>query len=358
MRKDKLFNKLYTGLFLALSLLPLLVLLIFGPGRAAANERLSPAPKLTAADGAFNAQVLTELSDYFADHFGLRREAASAWAGLNAALGASVEDQVILGKEGWLYYSETEDDYRGLGLSDEELAAVARNLARAQAALAERGIRFVFTVAPNKNSLYPSQMPDYIPRDADSSNAARLPALLEAEGVRYADLYAPFLAEPETLYFAADSHWNSRGAALAADTLLRAANRESDWYAQPFNGRQPHTGDLAEMLYPRRTPREDDPVCAQAFRHSCEGDPNGGNAITIRTRCDGAEGALYCWRDSFGISLYPYLADGFGSAVFSRAAVYDLTKEEVLSSDVVILEIVERNLSRLAADDAFVFPTE
>lgn len=359
MKRETLFHSLYIGLFLALSLLPLLILLLFGPAEAAANERVHAAPRLTEADGSFNASVLNDTADYFADHFGLRQEYASVWAGLNAA-GAhtSVEEQVILGSEGWLYFRDTEDDYRGLGLSDAELTAIAKNLARAQSALEARGIRFVFTVAPNKNSLYPEHMPSYIPRDPDTSNAARLPAFLAREGVACADLFEAFRARPETLYFRTDSHWNSRGAALAADTLLREAGRESGWSALSFSGTQPHTGDLCEMLYPRLTPREADPVCDRAFAHTCDADPNGGNAITIRTRCAGAEGTLYCWRDSFGISLYPYLADSFSSAVFSRSAVYDLTGEDVLSSDVVILEIVERNLSRLAGDDAFIFPED
>ena len=359
MKSKKLFQKLYTGLFLALSLLPLLVLLLFGPAEAAANERTHAAPRLTAADGGFNADVLSDTADYFADHFGLRQEYASAWARLNAAvLHTSAEEQVILGRDGWLYFRETENDYRGLGLSDTELSAIAQNLAHAQRALEARGIRFVFTVAPNKNSLYPERMPSYIPHEPASSNAARLPAFLEEEGVAYADLFGAFRAQPETLYFRTDSHWNSRGAALASDVLLKAAGKESAWFAQPFPLTRAHTGDLGEMLYPRLTPQEADPFCARAFTHVCEDDPKGGDAITIRTSCADATGSLYCWRDSFGISLYPYLADSFGSAVFSRAAVYDLTGEDLLSSDVVILEIVERNLGRLAADDAFVFPEE
>ena len=33
-----------------------------------------------------------------------------------------------------------------------------------------------------------------------------------------------------------------------------------------------------------------------------------------------------CWRDSFGIALYPYLAETFHDAVFSRSATYDLVR--------------------------------
>ena len=77
----------------------------------------------------------------------------------------------------------------------------------------------------------------------------------------------------------------------------------------------------------------------------CESDPNGGNAITIKTVCDAGTDGLMCWRDSFGIALYPYLAQSFAAATFSRSADYDLTLAN--SADAVIIELVERNLSNI-----------
>lgn len=61
------------------------------------------------------------------------------------------------------------------------------------------------------------------------------------------------------------------------------------------------------------------------------------------------------FRDSFGELLYPFMAEGFASARFSRQAAYDLTTAEELSSTAVVIELVERNLSWLYEQPA-VFP--
>ena len=58
-------------------------------------------------------------------------------------------------------------------------------------------------------------------------------------------------------------------------------------------------------------------------------------------------GSLYCRRDSFGIALYPFLADSFQQAEFSRSADYSVAAFSELDADVVILEIVERNIPLL-----------
>ena len=54
----------------------------------------------------------------------------------------------------------------------------------------------------------------------------RLHGLLDQLKVAYVDLFAAFSQVDETLYFAHDSHWNSKGAALGADLINRAGYRD------------------------------------------------------------------------------------------------------------------------------------
>ena len=351
--KNSLSDKIYIIVCLAVLLAPLAGMLVFGEARPAANEAPAPRPSLKNAGGSFNTRVLSEVQDYIAVRCFLRTESASVWAALNAGLlRTSVEDDVVLGSEGWLYYGRTVDDYMGLGLTDEQLTAAARNLALMQEYVLSRGARFVFTVAPNKNSLYPGHMPGRIPAGS-GANRERLPALLEQAGVNYADLYAPFLSRGEILYYRTDSHWTNRGAALAADTLLASLGMASDWFNAGFAPVGGHRGDLYEMLFPAGDRTE--PEAAPAFSHVTDADPNGGDAINIRTASPATGGALLCFRDSFGRALYPYLADSFAGALFSRQSAYDLTRMDELGADAVIIELVERNISQLITE-APVFP--
>lgn len=348
--KNTLFDKIYIAVCLAVLLVPFAGMLVFGEAKPAANEVLAPRPELTDKDGGFNLGVLSDTQDYIADRFFLRQEAATAWSALNVRLlRTSVEDGVVLGSDGWLYYGETLGDYMGHGLSGAQLTAAARNLALMQEYVQGRGAQFVFTIAPNKNSLYPGYMPGWVPAGS-GANRERLPALLDAAGVNYVDLYAPLGAQ--VLYYETDSHWTYRGAALAADTLLRSTGRESDWLNADFIPTDGHAGDLYEMLYPTGTRTE--PERAPVFTHTTDADPNGGDAITIRSH-SGGEGALLCFRDSFGRALYPYLADSFAEALFSRQSAYDLTRMDELNADTVMIELVERNIGKLITE-APVFP--
>lgn len=342
MKKAKL---IFISIFIVLCLIPSVGMLIFGEAQPAANEVLAGRPSVTTRSGEPNLSFLSDVSDYIADRFAFRQELATAWAGVNAKLlGTSVEEQVILGSDGWLYFSDTLPDYTGQGMSDTELRYLANDLALMQEYIESQGKHFIFTVAPNKNSIYSEHMPEYIENRRSESNAARMGAYLDAAGVNYLDLF-DILGNEENLYYKTDTHWNSRGAALAADGLLNMLDRGGDYSTASFAVSEEHRGDLYEMLYPAGRATETATVYGGEFSYVCESDPNGGNAITIKTSCDGGSGGLMCWRDSFGIALYPYLAQSFVAATFSRSADYDLTLAD--SADTVIIELVERNLSNI-----------
>lgn len=351
MMKRKYIDLLFILAFLLICLIPSAGMLLFGESEAAANEVLAAKPSITNRDGSPNTEVLSAVTDYIADRFAFRQELVTAWSWIHAKVfGTSVEEQVVLGRDDWLYYSETLDDYTGVSMSEEELVYAARNLALMQEYANSKGAQFVFTVAPNKNSLYPEYMPGFYPDGHEMSNAARLPAYLDEYNVNYTDLFTVFRETPEVLYFSTDSHWNSKGAALAADTILSSLGAGCDYFSDSFSSIARHKGDLYEMLYPSGTQTEPDPQLSAGFTYMCESDPNGGNAITIKTTCVGKSGSLLCWRDSFGISLYPYLAEQFGNAMFSRASSYDLNQIEEFGADIVLIELVERNLEQLVTN--------
>ena len=320
-------------------------MLFAGPAAERANEVLSSAPALRSGEE-WNPRFLRDVSDYLSDRFFLRQELITAHNRLLAALGGGASGGVIAGRDGWLYYEQTLDDYTGAAaLTAAELDAAARNLSLMQEYCNARGARFLFVPAPNKNSLYAAAMPSYGVKAAEH-DAQRLLRLLDAQGVGNADLFAAFAAQEEVLYFVHDSHWNARGAALAADEINRALGRESGYFSADFSGAAAHSGDLFEMRYPAARDGEADRVYGGTLNYTREGSDPRPDSITINTRSD-AGGALLMFRDSFGNSLYPYLADSFGTARFSRATAYNLTLVEKLGADCVAVELVERNLRYL-----------
>lgn len=339
-------HKLFIAAFLLLCLVPSLGLMAFGPAKAAANERQAALPALRQADGRWNLQYLTQLGDWFGDRFALRQELVTAHSALTAAvMHTSAAPEVLLGRDGWLFYADTLDDYTGAArMTERELWSAARSLGLMAEYCRGLGAEIVFTVAPNKNALYGDRMPARYPAAADPGDGERLLALLREEGVVCADLFSAFRAQPEPLYRKQDSHWTQQGAALAADTLLAALGREGDWFRRDYTEAYDAVGDLYEMLYPAGTARDRDLVYAGDFTFTYPRPVRSPEELLIRTACPGRDGSLLMFRDSFGNALYPLLAEEFGSACFSRLTPYDLSMVTREGADTVVVELVQRNL--------------
>lgn len=333
--------------FVLLCLVPSVGMLLPKDAGTGGNEVLARLPALRDKEGAFNAGYLTELSDYAEDNYFLRQRLVTAWSALNRnVFRTSIADNVLLGRDGWLYFGDTLDDYTGSNLlSEAEIASAANNLSLISAYCESQGADFLFTIAPNKNSLYPEWMPD-LPKFSENRNADALRDALASKNVAYCDLFETFRAQTETLYFAQDSHWNSKGAALAADSLNAASGRESGYFAGDFIPQAVHKGDLYDMLSPAGEELETDLLYGGELAFTYDVPIRSAENLTIMTT-GGGEGSLLMFRDSFGNLLYPYLADSFASALFSRATEYKLNLIGQREADCVIIELVERNIDYL-----------
>ena len=348
--KKKLAYAAFTALILLLCLIPSLGMLLPAQESAAGgNQALSRAPSLRDPEGNWNPGYLSQIQDYAGDNFYLRQEMITAWSALNAkGLRSSITEDVVLGTDGWLYFADTLPDYVGLQpMTDREIFSAARNLRLMAEYCESQGARFLFTLAPNKNSLYPEHMPNLtLPSARKPRDAKRLAEELERQGVDYLDCFALFRGQEETLYFKTDSHWNGKGAALAADAVNRALGRSSGYFDGPFTREEVHKGDLYDMLYPAGEGLEADPVYSGELTIEYDVPIRSAENLTIMTH-GGGEGSLVMFRDSFGNNLYPYLADSFGAALFSRSMPYRLNLAAQREADYVAAELVERNLRYL-----------
>lgn len=346
MQVKKLGYILFVGVIATICILPVAVM-PWQTEKAVGNEQLASFPELRKEDGSFNTGILNEFSDYFADHFGLRHEMIT----LNDQLTGTVlktldSSSVLLGKDSWLFYKSTLEDYTGTNLfTARQSYAAAHALGLMQEYCEQNGIDFCFTIAPNKNSMYSSQMPARYAA-ASVRNAQLLKQQMEQQNVRYIDLFEVLSNSKEQLYYRLDSHWNMRGAQLAAQALLEEM-KGCEVEFDPFvTGKKiPHTGDLYEMVYPAGSETEQD--TAYDFTYQYDEKFHSADDITIHTKNSEADGSVFVYRDSFGINLHPFLAQSYGSACFSRNMPYRLTAAMEEQPDVLLVELVERNLNWL-----------
>lgn len=318
------------------------------------NKKMAQMPEIKNEDGSWNTGFLEDLGTYYEDHFAFRPYLVMADSVIQSKVfGVSNVDSVIYGQNGWLYYKSTLDDYLGQNLmSDRALFNGAHNLALMQQYVTSRGADFLVTVPPNKNSLYGENMPYYYGRKVSSrKNIDGFEKQMEREQVSYLDLFALFEDRDEILYLERDSHWNNDGAVMVYNAIMDTLDLEHDTMENVDVSRsRDEIGDLNRMLYPVEQEPEWNTTYLfdQGFGYT-DDRVKGVEDAVIETFCEDGSGSMLMFRDSFGNTLLPLVANAVENGAFYKTIPYDIEGlMEKHKPDVVVVEKVERNLREFA----------
>lgn len=345
---------LFVAACMVMCLLPFAGMALAPTNHTTENREMAELPELMTEDSV-NEEFLEQLGLYFEDHFAFRNVLVMADSVIQSKVfGVSNMDTVIAGKNGWLYYTATLDDYQGRQtLSKRGIWNAVHNLSLTQRYVEDNGADFLVTVAPNKNSLYGENMPYYYKNNiSDTKNMDLFKAALLEWQVSYVDLFEPFESQKETLYLKRDSHWNQKGAVLAYNTMMDFLMLEHDTYETVSNIRtKTEYGDLNKMLYPVLAFPEWNYSYQKEQNYSYATDTESVEDAWVETVNREGNGSLLMFRDSFGNTLLPLMADTFQNAYFSKAVPYDLEKYmESYQPETVIIEKVERNIDGFAKE--------
>lgn len=287
------------------------------------------------------------------------------------AFGLSPSEQVVLGEEGWLYYTRDGilPDRRGeVRLREWELVNWRSALETRREWLRQRGVPYVFAVAPNKVTVYPQYLPARMrERPALPTRLDQLSEWLRANSqFPLLDLRATLIpaANGELLYHRRDSHWNELGAHRAYETILtafreRGTDRKSLSRADLVLRSRKHEGDLVRLVAAADWPLEDVPVLEPSGGWTARQVPLsfdwkalpaafGVWEEPVAFECAAAEGTLLVIGDSYQWAMRPLLANHFRRSVFVCASVTELDVFVAMVAAVqpsAVLEMrVERNM--------------
>ncbi len=317
-----------------------------------------------------------KLEAAFADRFG-GRDALIALHHWTAAVGFGVSPvaNVLIGRDGWLFFrgedgKAIDRDFRGVApYPADEPARVAAEFKRRHDYLAALGIPYVVMVVPDKHTIYPEQLPAWVTKVVPQTRLDRVYAALAAyPEVTALDLRPALVAAKarERTYFKTDSHWNLIGATVGYDALAAALKAKLPGFpAVPVErpeyvpGVDVYRGDLATMLGLRRAFREDDIApLARLLGHAdrrCARRVTEPAATAAAASSPGPETQVWAcaraglptalvYRDSMGIPLVPLLSENFSRVVYVSDRRLVPAQVERERPDVVIEQLVERNL--------------
>jgi len=177
------------------------------------------------------ATALDELPDqldaYYRDHFGFRNVFIRRWNRLQRKLDKNLLRRVVRGRDPWLFEDRPEVMLDYLGRTEttvDDLEAWRHAIEERRDWLAERGVQYLFGVVPNKPTMYPQFLPEAIQAAARPTRRVQFLAhMAEHSDVPVLDVRPALVAKLDwkTLYLSNDTHWNTFGAFVGYQTVMR-----------------------------------------------------------------------------------------------------------------------------------------
>jgi hypothetical protein len=194
------------------------------------NRTLAPFPSLKTWKDIKDLSRASE--NYVNDRFGLRSQLVHANSLMHYRLGISTSKDVVIGKDGWLFYAADRilEQHTGTDVFEaDELDKWVQQMEANRDWLAQRNIAFYMVAAPEKSTIYPEKLPDYPRPRGATTRLEQLSSRLERSTLNFINPTAALLAAKQNniqVYFEGDSHWTQRGALVAYALLMDRIRRK------------------------------------------------------------------------------------------------------------------------------------
>ncbi|MCB2220382.1 MAG: hypothetical protein KQI35_08310 [Bacteroidetes bacterium] len=305
---------------------------------------------------------------YYNDHFSLRNRLIRYKSYLSAIVfnQSPHPDKVIFGKNNWLFIVKDElETYRGSNLfTDGQIDTIVSEFVYRNQYFNERGITMYLAILPTKYTVYPEYLPFYIDRVHSDTRTDQILKSLDTNSIRVIDLRKYLIDKKEqgTLYFATDNHWNKLGAYYGYKGIIKRIRKDYPVIPPPadlsnFRIRYHETNglNLAQMVSMQTEFQEQHIELESVRKEKALPIPKFGfkapryfefektYELTYSAHNDSLPDLLLI-RDSFGLTLSPYLKDHFDTSVYIFDAwKYKLDPEIVntVQPDIVVYAILE-----------------
>ncbi|AIQ32634.1 hypothetical protein P40081_34465 [Paenibacillus sp. FSL P4-0081] len=229
MKLHKIFNLLLVFCFVIGISIPI-IFVNKEPGKisTAENRVLASFPSLK-KNSSYNRNFVSEFESWFNDNLGFRNELVAANTVFQYNLfGKITRPDTVLGKNDWLYlmYPEMIKSYQNMNpLTDERYSQIAEKFIGLKKYFDVKDIPFITMVNPDKETIYPENMPDtYLRKDNETKVDTIVKNLSEKDNIDIFYTKDSLLRSKKdaTLYSQNYdlSHWNSYGAFIAYLELM------------------------------------------------------------------------------------------------------------------------------------------
>ena len=269
--------------------------------------------------------------------------------------------KVLIGKEGWLYLQNdtnrvVEQNSGTLRLTESELENWIQTLESRFAILKNRGSKYYFLIAPNKESIYP----EYLPDDYIMSDDRVVYQLINSCKMKNLPLYYPIdilkqYKSEYQLYPTGNTHWNGIGGFIAYQYLMNIIKKDFDTKILDWDEVTFFSGETSEDLGNKLTPPQTSiftwgKVKVPQAQITYDNKIINSGRIQMTVNQNTALPSAVIFHDSFMELLLPFLMESFSRIYLLHTPSLDYDLLAKINPDVVISEMVERFLIQPPTD--------
>ena len=309
------------------------------------------------------------VEDWINDHAAFRNRFLSLNARLNLSLFQFGDSQdVITGKDGWYFYTlgSSVEDFLGTNrFSAGELQMLAHKLQTVHDAWKEKGTEFIFLCAPNKEGVCSEFLPDGFTAPDGATRRSELLDYLEIHtNVPVVNPYPELKNRRDyQWYFKTDTHWNDAAGFLVSGQIIDAAGGTStpiEDVTVTYEPRDP--GDLANLFHMPESMCDDTKADVSGYRNNVtihyDSASDDGNIAHISADQAPDPRRITIYRDSFGTALLVGLPKYFAYTDFYHWQAFEPEFLNENKPDVLVYEVVERDLGRMMEDLEKLMPNQ
>jgi hypothetical protein len=278
-------------------------------------------------------------------------------------LGDRIYPNVVVGEEGWLFYTADRsiDDFQNTNAySESELAEDQKKFDGLFVQLQKKGIKLVVLIAPDKNTIYPQYLPSQIKKIGKKSRLDQFVNYMQKYGkTPVIDFRTELIEKSKTdqTFYKTDTHWNPLGGYIAYAKIMSVLNQYypelaphplSDYevvhggritFGIPWIMGMPNMKEDFWALQPKFTTGAD-------FRKIILSD---GNSVRFAWNQIQNLPSILIYHDSFLDAVIPYLEPHFRqtTSIFRTGVpgIWSINWVDQVHPDIVIMEYVERYLN-------------
>lgn len=355
---NKITHIIITILFIAIITLPQIAYWIINEEEAeisiSENRNLSPKPTL-------ELSTITEypnaFENYYNDHLPFREQIKWLWSNINFYLFHTlVSDEVILGKEDWLFYRGDRSIELITGKEeylDYEKEAIIKNTQENARKLKEKNIDMYVLVLPNKENLYREYLPDTIPSAKHLSQAEEMIEYIKENtdvNLIYPKEELTKMKEKYQIYRKIDTHWNQIGACIGTIALQKEIDTEFNYNIEEIyveTEENEEECDLARFIGMEKNWSEKKLEVTNFYPDITTSVITNDKYEEYISNAENKKTVLLIG-DSFRNNTRDYLPKLYEKVIYMHRDQYSEEIIEEINPDIVIIEVVERYFRSLA----------